>query len=235
MSIRVVIADDQELMRSALRMCLTPEPDIEVVGEAVDGRHAIEQTLRLKPDVLLLDIRMPYVNGIDVIRRLMAAGQVNPVKILVITGFDVEDSLVEALRAGASGFLVKDASAQEVVRAVRVIDHGEALLAPSVTRTLLDRYARFLPLPEHRDGVVATLTQRELTVLRLVSRGLGNAAIAESLHIGASSVKSHVGHLLTKLGLADRVHLVIFAYESGLVQPGSVVEEGEDQGLQRWP
>jgi DNA-binding NarL/FixJ family response regulator len=226
MTIRVVIADDQELMRSALRMCLSPEPDIEVVGEAVDGRQAIALTLRLKPDVLMLDIRMPYVNGVDVIRRLVVPGQEDPVKILVITGFDVEDSLVEALRAGASGFLVKDASAQEVVRAVRVIDQGEALLGPSVTRTLLDRYAGFLPMPVRGGGVVAALTQRELTVLRLVSRGLANAAIAESLHIGASSVKSHVGHLLTKLGLTDRVHLVIFAYENGLIHPGDHV--GDD-------
>ena len=234
MTIRVVIADDQELMRSALRMCLSAEADIEVVGEAVDGRHAIEQTRALRPDVLLLDIRMPYISGVDVIRRLLAPGEANPVRILVITGFDVEDYLVDALRAGASGFLVKDASAQEVVRAVRVVDRGEALLAPSVTRTLLDRYARFLPPPEPGSDVLAALTQRELTVLRLVARGLSNAAIATSLHIGASSVKTHVGHLLTKLGLTDRVHLVIFAYESGLIQPGSV-EEGEDQGLQRWP
>jgi DNA-binding NarL/FixJ family response regulator len=230
MTIRVLIADDQPLMRSALRMCLDSEPGMVVVGEAADGREAIRLAQQRRPDVVLLDIRMPHIDGLEVTRRLTDPRErepgPGPVRILVITGFDLDDYIVDALRAGASGFLFKDASADEVVRAVRVIAAGEALLAPSVTRRLLDRYARLLPSSAApASTLTAGLTKRELTVLHLASRGWGNAEIAQSLHVAPSSVKTHIGHLLAKLGLADRIQLVIFAYENGLVQPGRRLEQ----------
>ncbi len=219
MTIRVLIADDQELMRSALRMSLTGERDIEVVGLVADGRQAVEQSQLLHPDVVLMDVRMPYLDGIEATRRIVDPLADHPVRVLVITGFDVDSYLVEALRAGASGFLEKDATREEVIRAVRVIAKGEALLAPSVTRRLLDGYVRFLPPPQPPLDLKAALTPRELSVLRLVARGCSNAEVATSLHIAVSSVKTHLSRLLAKLGLVDRVHLVIFAYEHGLVQP----------------
>jgi DNA-binding NarL/FixJ family response regulator len=228
MTIRVVIADDQQLMRSALRMCLESEPDIEVLAEAGDGLTAIELVRRLTPDVVLLDIRMPQLDGVETTRRLTnpADGAGPPAKILMITSFDLDDYIVEALRAGASGFLLKDASADEVIRAVRVIAAGEALLAPAVTRRLLDRYARLLPPPGESRDTVDGLTNRELTVLRLVARGHTNAEIADALNLAHSSVKTHVGHLLSKLRMTDRVQLVIFAYETGLIQPSGRLAEG---------
>lgn len=220
MSIRVVVADDQELMRSALRLCAESEPDIEVVGEASDGREAIELCRRLVPDVVLMDLRMPLVDGVAATRVILEDCR-SRVRVLVITGFDDDEYIVEALRAGASGFLVKDATASDVVQAVRVIADGGALLSPSVTRRLLDGYARYLPRRAPTPEVTARLTDRELTVLRLVCRGWSNAQIAESLHVAQSSVKTHVGHLLTKLGVTDRVQLVIFSYENGLIRPGT--------------
>lgn len=221
MTIRVLIADDQPLMRAALRTCLEHEPDISVVGEAGDGRQAVSMASRLKPDVVLLDVRMPVLDGVEATRQLMSLPVDDRVRVLVITTFDLDEYIVEVLRAGASGFLIKDASAEEVVRAVRVIAAGEALLAPSVTRRLLDRYARFLPaatgaVPDRLAG----LTNRELAVLQLACRGLTNAEIANSLHVAPSSVKTHIGHLLGKLHLTDRVQLVVFAYDNGLIQPG---------------
>jgi len=218
-TIRVLIADDQELMRSALRLTLSTEPDIDVVALAADGNEAVAQAARLRPDVVLMDIRMPQLDGIAATARIVDPLAENPVRVLVITGFDVDTYLVEALRAGASGFLEKDATADEVVRAVRVIADGEALLAPSVTRRLLDGYVRFLPSNESVLDVKSRFTPRELSVLRLVARGCSNAEIAAALHIAVSSVKTHLSRVLAKLGLADRVHLVIFAYEHGLVHP----------------
>jgi len=217
-TISVLIADDQPLMRAALRICLDAEPDMEVVGEASDGRHAVALAQRLTPDVVLLDIRMPYLDGVEATRRIVGSSDGKPVRVLIITTFDLDEYIVEALRSGASGFLLKDTTAEELAHAVRVIAAGEALLAPSVTRRLLDRYARFLPKAGPATNLTATLTARELDVLRLVSRGYTNAEIGQALHVAQSSVKTHVGHLLAKLGVADRVHLVIFAYESGLVQ-----------------
>jgi DNA-binding NarL/FixJ family response regulator len=219
MTIRVLIADDQELMRSALRMSLSPEPDIDVVGVATDGREAVAQAGKLRPDVVLMDIRMPHLDGVEATSRIVDPLAERPVRVLVITGFDVDAHLVHALRAGASGFLVKDATADEVVQAVRVIARGDAILAPSVTRRLLDGYVRFLQPAEPPSDVTAGLTPRELGVLRLVACGCSNAEIAGTLHIAVSSVKTHLSHVLAKLGLADRVHLVIFAYEHGLVHP----------------
>ncbi|HET7476238.1 MAG TPA: response regulator transcription factor [Dermatophilaceae bacterium] len=219
MTIRVVVADDQPLMRSALRIHLDAEPDIEVVGEAADGLQAVAVARRLRPDVALIDIRMPGLDGIQATRRLVREDDAVVCRVLVLTTFDLDEYVIEALRAGASGFLLKDATPEELVHAVRVIFAGEALVAPAVTRRLLDRFARLLPptLPAQDSGT--GLTNRESSVLRLVAAGLTNAEIADSLHVAQSSVKTHIGHLLAKLGVTDRVHLVIYAYETGLIQP----------------
>jgi DNA-binding NarL/FixJ family response regulator len=216
--ITVLVVDDQPLMRSALIMSLSGEPDIEVVGEAADGLQAVEMAGSLRPDVAIMDIRMPRLDGIDATRQLTTLDQ-GPVRVLVMTTFDLDEYVVEALHAGASGFVVKDITAADLIRAVRVVAGGDALLAPTVTRRLLDRYLRHLPRAEAEvePGWVHGLTHRERDVLLLVARGLSNAAIGRELHMAESSVKTHVSHLLTKLDKQDRVHLVIHAYESGLV------------------
>jgi DNA-binding NarL/FixJ family response regulator len=223
MSITVLIADDQPLMRTALRMTLAGEPDIEVVGEAADGVEAVELAERLRPDVAVMDIRMPNLDGVAATRRLTSPGDGKPVKVLAITTFDLDEYVVEALRAGASGFLLKDATPEELVQAVRVIGAGNALLAPRVTKRLLDQYARRLPpaTPQSVD-MLDKLTNRELAVLNLLARGHSNAEVGQALHLAETTVKTHVAHLLAKLGLADRVHIVVFAYESGLVKPGTI-------------
>jgi DNA-binding NarL/FixJ family response regulator len=224
----VLIADDQSLMRSALRMSLDGEPDIHVAGEAADGVQAVEMTERLRPDVVIMDIRMPRLDGISAIRRLTA--QHIPTRVLAITTFDSDEYLVESLRAGASGFLLKDATPDELVHAVRTLAGGGALLAPAATRRLLDGYARRLPRVASPDVArMASLTGRELAVLGLVAQGHPNARIAKLLHVAESSVKTHVGHLLAKLSLPDRVHLVIFAYETGLTGPHSQDDEPEPE------
>jgi DNA-binding NarL/FixJ family response regulator len=220
MTISVVIADDQPLMRSALRMCLSSEPDIEVIGEASDGLEAVVISERLRPDAVIMDIRMPTLDGVAATARLTAPAQGQPVRVLIITTFDLDDYVVEALRAGASGFLLKDATPEELVHAVRVVAAGDALLAPKITRRLLDLYAQRLPALRRPTAVLTQVTKREQAVLLLVAEGNSNAEIARSLHLAESSVKSHVGHLLAKLGLTDRVHLVIFAYDNGLVWHG---------------
>ena len=223
MTISVLIADDQPLMRAALRMCLAAEPDFDVVAEAADGHEAVELAERLRPDVAVMDIRMPTMDGVSATRRLTAAVNGDAVKVLIITTFELDDYVVDALRAGASGFLLKDATAEELVHAVRVVAAGDALLAPSVTKRLLDRYAHRLPPPgEASDESLAALTNRERQVLALVARGCSNAAIGQELHLAESSVKTHVSHVLSKLGLTDRVQLVVFAYENGLIQPGAI-------------
>jgi DNA-binding NarL/FixJ family response regulator len=222
-SITVLIADDQPLMRAALRMTLAGEPDIEVAGEAADGVEAVELAERLRPDVAVMDIRMPNLDGVAATRRLTSPGDGKPVKVLAITTFDLDEYVVEALRAGASGFLLKDATPEELVHAVRVIGAGNALLAPTVTKRLLDLYARRLP-PATPQSVemLDKLTNRELAVLNLLARGHSNAEVGQALHLAETTVKTHVAHLLAKLGLADRVHAVVFAYESGLVKPGTI-------------
>jgi DNA-binding NarL/FixJ family response regulator len=219
MSTTVLIADDQPLMRTALRMSLAAEPDFEVVGEAADGLQAIELAARLRPDVIVMDIRMPKLDGVAATRQLTESAGFAPPKILIITTFALDEYVVEALRAGASGFLLKDATSDELVHAVRVVAAGDALLAPGVTRRFLDQYARRLPPAVNGPSALDTITKRELAVLMLVANGLHNAAIARELHVAESSVKTHVGHLLAKLGKQDRVQLVIYAYETGLIVP----------------
>lgn len=221
MSITLLTADDQPLMRTALRMCVAAEPDFELLGEAADGQEAVELAYRLRPDVALVDIRMPRLDGIEVTRRLVAETQAT--KVLVLTTFDLDEYIVQALRAGASGFLLKEAAADEVVHAIRVIAGGAALLAPKITKRLLDRFAHRLPTAalERRD-ILDRLTRRELEVLELVAHGYSNAEIGSTLHLADSSVKTHVSHVLSKLSLADRVQLVILAYETGMVRPGTM-------------
>lgn len=217
--IRVVVADDQPVVRSGFRAILDAQPDLEVVGEAADGAEAVAVARRVQPDVALLDIRMPVLDGIEATRRLAGAGVADPVAVLVMTTFDLDDYVYEALRAGASGFLLKDVTREELVVAVRQVARGDALLAPSVTRRLIESFTR-RPPNLGPDPTLAGLTPREDEVFRLLARGLTNAEIAADLFLGEATVKSHVAHVLMKLGVRDRVHAVIRAYEAGVVTPG---------------
>ena len=214
--IRVLIADDQALMRTGFRMILDAQNDIEVVGEAIDGADAIRRFEALSPDVVVMDVRMPTMDGIEATRRLSALER--PARVLILTTFDLDDYVYEALRAGASGFLLKDRPPEELVAAVRVIAAGEALLAPSVTRRLIEEFARRAPMASRSE--LDELTEREREVLVLMARGLSNAEIARTLFVAETTVKTHVGRVLHKLGLRDRAQAVVLAYESGLVQPG---------------
>lgn len=218
MSTRILLVDDQPLLRTGFRMILSAEPDFAVVGEAGDGASAVEIARRLKPDVVLMDIRMPGMDGIQATRALAGPGVVEPMKVLILTTFGLDEYVVESLRAGASGFLLKDAPAEDLVEAIRIVAAGDALLAPSVTRRLLDRIASKLP-PAHENVIPALseLTEREMEVLKLVARGLSNAEIAEKLVVSETTVKTHVSRILGKLDLRDRVQVVILAYESGLI------------------
>ena len=225
MSIRVLLVDDQELVRTGFRMVLTDEEGIEVVGEAGNGREAIAAAERQRPDVIVMDVRMPVMDGIEATRQLAATGPAeagaNAPRILVLTTFDADEHVVDALRAGASGFLLKDVTPADFVAAIRVVAAGDALIAPAVTRRLLDRFAR-LPLPSDaaHDTVLGQLTERETEVLKLVAEGLSNREIADRLVLAEPTVKTHVSHLLLKLDLRDRAQLVVLAYETGLVRPG---------------
>ncbi|MEN3584564.1 response regulator transcription factor [Streptomyces sp. ZYX-F-203] len=220
MTIRVLLVDDQPLLRTGFRMILEAEQEIAVVGEAGDGVQALEQVRALQPDVVLMDIRMPRMDGVEATRRISGPERDGPARVLVLTTFDLDEYVVEALRAGASGFLLKDAPAGELVRAIRVVASGDAMLAPSVTRRLLDKYAAHLPSGEAPEpDILTTLTERELDVLKLVAKGLSNAEIAADLFVSETTVKTHVGHVLTKLGLRDRVQAAVYAYECGLVRP----------------
>jgi DNA-binding NarL/FixJ family response regulator len=218
MSIRVLLADDQQLVRTGFRMILGAEKDIEVVGEAGDGAEAVERAVQLRPDVVLMDIRMPVLDGLEATRRVVEVTA--DTRVLILTTFDLNEYVYEALRAGASGFLVKDAPAAQLVTAIRVVADGDALLAPSVTRRLITEFAR-RPAPGTRPQEMKELTPRELEVLRLVARGLSNAEIAKELFVSDATVKTHVARVLMKLSLRDRVQAVVAAYESGLVQPGA--------------
>jgi DNA-binding NarL/FixJ family response regulator len=212
--IRVLIVDDQELMRAGFRMILQAQDDIEVVGEAGDGESAITVARTCRPDVVLMDIRMPRLDGVEATRRLTGH------RVIILTTFDHDDYVVAALRAGASGFLLKDAPPEELIRAVRVVAAGDALLAPAVTRRLLDRVAPTLRMDSSAASRFHQLTGRERDVLQMVARGQSNSEIATELHIGETTVKTHVSHVLEKLDLRDRVQAVVLAYEAGLVAPG---------------
>ena len=224
-TIRVLLVDDQQLVRTGFRMILADEPDIEVVGEAPDGRAALDAATRLRPDVVVMDIRMPVLDGVEATRRLTAtpaAPDGSRPRVLVLTTFDADEYVVEALRAGASGFLLKDVTPDDFVAAIRLIAAGDALLAPSVTRRLLDRFRARLPGPSDaaRHERLRELTDRELEVLGLIARGLSNREIAETLVLSEPTVKTHVSHVLDKLELRDRAQAVVLAYEVGLVRPG---------------
>jgi DNA-binding NarL/FixJ family response regulator len=214
----VLLADDQALVRSGFRLILEAREDIEVVGEASDGAEAVELAQSLNPDVILMDVRMPKLDGVEATRRLTAAG--SSARVVILTTFDLDEYVHEAIRAGASGFLLKDVEPVQLVEAVRVIAAGEALLAPSVTRRLLDRFARSLPEDKPPPSLEA-LTARELEILRLVAAGLSNAEIAEQLVVSEATVKTHVSSILRKLRLRDRVQAVVLAYDAGLVQPST--------------
>jgi DNA-binding NarL/FixJ family response regulator len=215
--IRVLIADDQALVRTGFRVILAAEPDLEVVGEAGDGRETVELVPQKRPDVVLMDIRMPNLDGIEATRRLTALPRAP--RVLMLTTFDLDEYVYEALRAGASGFLLKDAGADELLHAVRVVAAGEALLSPSITRRLIADYARRPPSSE-QPAALAELTPRELEVVRLLARGLSNGEIARELVLGEATVKTHVARVFQKLDLHDRAQAVVLAYETGLVIPG---------------
>jgi DNA-binding NarL/FixJ family response regulator len=224
--IRVLLVDDQLLVRTGFRMILEGERNIEVAGEAGDGRAGVELARTLRPDVVLMDIRMPVLDGVEATRLLVGPGEGIGVKVLILTTFDADEFVVEALRAGASGFLLKDAPPQQLIDAIHVVAAGDALLAPRVTRRLLDRFASRLPAHDpRRPSLLHELTEREVEVLGLVARGLSNAEIAERLTLSGATVKTHVSHVLDKLSLRDRAQAVVLAYEVGLVEPGSLAAE----------
>ena len=222
MSIRVLLCDDQALVRSGFRMVLEARNDMRVIGEADDGIQAVALAGHAKPDVILMDIRMPNMDGVEATRRLIAAG--TSARILILTTYDADEYVFEALRAGASGFLLKDIRPVELVEAIRVVARGEALLAPTVTRRLLDRFAHTLPAA---DGIatpaLTSLTERETEVLALLATGLSNLELAERLFLTEATVKTHVSSILRKLGLRDRVQAVVLAYQAGLVRPDASV------------
>jgi DNA-binding NarL/FixJ family response regulator len=214
--IKVLLADDQALVRSGFRMILEARDDFDVIGEAENGREAVELATVTSPDVILMDVRMPELDGVEATRLILGAG--SPARVLILTTFDLDEYVVRAIRAGASGFMLKDVRPQQLVEAIRVVAGGDALLAPSVTRRLLDRFARDYPAVDEQ-AALDELTSREQEILILVARGLSNAEIAERLVVGESTVKTHVSSILRKLKLRDRVQAVIAAYDAGLVRP----------------
>ncbi len=221
MTTSVLLADDQELMRMGFRMVIDSQPDLSVVGEAGDGAEAIAAVARLRPAVALMDVRMPVMDGVEATRRIVESGA--PTRIIILTTFDLDEYVYAALRAGASGFLLKDAQPADLLSAVRAVAAGEAVIAPRVTRRLLESYVHHLPASGAADPAsgerLAQLTARELEVLELVARGLSNAEIAETFVLSEATVKTHVGRILAKLELRDRVQIVVFAYENGLISP----------------
>jgi DNA-binding NarL/FixJ family response regulator len=218
-SIRVLIADDQALVRTGFRLILDAEEDIEVVGEAEHGRHALEQSRSLRPDVILMDIRMPEMDGIEATRSVTEGGD-SPTRVLILTTFDLDEYVYDALQAGASGFLLKDVPPEQLAAGVRVVASGEALLAPSITRRLVEEFAHKRRATAEPPPALEELTPRELEVFKLIARGLSNAEIAGELVVSETTVKTHVARVLMKLGLRDRVQAVVLAYEAGVVTPG---------------
>ncbi len=218
MAIRVLIVDDQILVRTGFKMILQAQPDIHVVGEAGDGEQALGLVRTLKPDVVLMDIRMPGMDGIEATRQITSERL--PTRVVILTTYDLDEYVFDALAAGASGFLLKHVPPEDLVQGVRVTAAGEALLAPSVTRRLIEEFAKQRPSSHAPTDQLQALTERELEVLRLLSRGLSNGEIATELHVGEATVKTHVAHLLDKLELRDRIQAVIYAYEVGLIKPG---------------
>jgi DNA-binding NarL/FixJ family response regulator len=217
-SLRVVIADDQQLVRAGFRMILDAEEDIDVVGEAADGREAVREVQRLRPDVVLMDIRMPEQDGIEATRQLVN-GEGSP-RILILTTFDLDEYVYDALRAGASGFLLKDTPPEQLVEAIRVVAGGDSLLSPRVTTRVIEEFVAKKRTAQPRPRGLDELTAREAEVMGLVARGLSNAEIAKELWVSETTVKTHVARLLMKLGLRDRVQVVVLAYEHGVVEPG---------------
>jgi DNA-binding NarL/FixJ family response regulator len=222
MTTSVLLADDQELMRMAFRMVMDTQPDIEIVGEAANGREAVDAARRLGPDVVLMDVRMPEMDGVQATREIVAAQ--SSTRVIILTTFDLDEYVYAALRAGASGFLLKDTPPADLLSGIRAVASGDAVVAPRVTRRLLDNYAQRLPAPGRADRGqrerLELLTAREREVLIQLARSLSNAEIAAQLVLSEATVKSHVGRILSKLGLRDRVQVVVFAYEIGLVKPG---------------
>ncbi len=221
--ISVVLCDDQELVRAGFRLILDMADGIDVVGEAADGHECLRLTREHSPQVVLMDIRMPCLDGIDATRRLVAAG--SPSRVLMLTTFDLDELVYQAMTAGASGFLLKDVPREQLVRAVRGVAAGEAILAPALTRRLVERFVAAPPPATGRPPALATLSERELDVFALLARGRSNAEIAQALFLGEATVKTHVNRILTKLDLRDRVHAVVLAYESGYLQPGRTRED----------
>ncbi|MEU7004028.1 response regulator transcription factor [Nonomuraea sp. NPDC046570] len=219
MVIRVLIADDQGMVRTGFTVFLSSQPDIEVIGEAANGREAVERAALLKPDVILMDVRMPEMDGLQATRQILTSGDFLP-KILILTTFDLDDYVYEALRAGASGFLLKDASALQLAEAVRVVAAGEALIAPAITKRLITEFARLGGPRAPTVRRLAELTERETEVLTLIAQGLSNQEIATRLIVSEQTVKTHVGRVLGKLDLRDRAQAIVYAYETGLVRPG---------------
>ena len=217
--IRVLIADDHALMRNGLHSILAAQEDMDVVGEAEHGAQAVEEAIRLRPDVVIMDIRMPRLDGIEATKRLVAQGEKAP-RVLVLTTFDLDEYVYEALRAGAAGFMLKDAPPRQLAEAVRTVAAGESLLAPAVTKRLIEQYISRPPSDTARRERFAELTERELEVLQLITLGLSNAEIGARMFLSEATVKTHVTRVLSKLGVRDRVQAVVLAYESGLVQPG---------------
>ena len=220
MTIRVLIVDDQALVRAGFRMILDSQSDIDVVGEAADGNEGVRLAQHLSPDVVLMDIRMPALDGIAATRLLAGTGDTRPARVVILTTYDLDEYVFDALGAGASGFLLKDVPPEELVRGVRQVAAGDGLLAPAVTRRLIEAFAHHYHRRGAAPAVADALSAREREVLELIARGLSNAEIAASLYLSENTVRTHVTHILDKLGVRDRVQAVIFAYEAGLVEPG---------------
>jgi DNA-binding NarL/FixJ family response regulator len=217
--IRVLVVDDQALVRGGFRLILESQPGLEVVGEAADGREALAKARELRPDVVLMDVRMPGMDGLEATRRLLS--ERDAPRVLMLTTFDLDEYVYDALRAGASGFLLKDVRPEQLADAVRVVAEGETLLAPVITQRLVQQYVRRLRPGTTRPAALDSLTERELAVLRLIARGRSNAEIATDLFLSETTVKTHVSHVFGKLGLRDRAQAVVLAYESGLIEPGA--------------